>query len=77
MILKAFNECLPLLKGKIDVLFNAIVNTEVDPSSLKYQIEKYMIHVDHLDTVQWAYSMKISLEVQSEHSATVASQIVV
>ena len=36
MILKAFNECLPLLKGKIDVLFNAIVNTEVDPSSLKY-----------------------------------------
>ena len=36
-----------------------------------------MIHVDHLDTVQWAYSMKISLEVQSEHSANVASQIVV
>ena len=36
-----------------------------------------MIHVDHLDTVQWAYSMKISLEVQSEHLTTIASQIVV
>ena len=32
MILKTFNGCLPLLKEKIDEIFNAIVKIEVDPS---------------------------------------------
>ena len=40
MIIKTSNECLPLLRGKIDEFFNAIANTGVDPSPLKSQIEK-------------------------------------
>ena len=59
IIIKTSNECLPLLRGKIDELFNAIVNTRVDPSLLKSQIEKYMVSVDCLDTVQHTHSMKI------------------
>ena len=35
MIIKTSNECLPLLRGKIDEFFNAIANTGVDPSPLK------------------------------------------
>ena len=51
MIIKTSNECLPLLRGKIDELFKAITKTEVDPSPLKSKIEKYMESVDHLDVV--------------------------
>ena len=51
MIIKTSNECLPLLRGKIDELFNAITKIRVDPSPLKSQIEKYMERVDHLDAV--------------------------
>ena len=76
MIIKTSNECLPLLKGKIDELFNAITKTGVDPSTLKSQIEKYMESVDHLDAVQCTHSMKISPEVQNERLAIVTSQIV-
>ena len=50
MILKTSNECLPLLKVKIDEFFNAIVKIGVDPSPLKSLIEKYMVGVDRLDT---------------------------
>ena len=60
MLIKTSNECLPLLRRKIDELFNAIVNTEVDPSLLKSQIEKYMVSVDCLDRVQHTHFMKIS-----------------
>ena len=66
MIIKTSNEYLPLLRGKIDELFNAITKIGVDPSPLKSQIEKYMESVDHLDAVQHTHSMKISLEVQNE-----------
>ena len=76
MIIKTSNECLPLLREKIDEFFNAIANTRVDPSPLKSQIEKYMESVDHLDVVQHTHSMKISLEVKSECLAIVTSQIV-
>ena len=63
MIIKTCNECLPLLRGKIDDLVNAIMKIGVDPSPLKSQIEKYMESVDHLDAVQRTHSMKISPEV--------------
>ena len=66
MIIKTSNECLPLLRGKIDEFFNAIANTGVDPSPLKSQIEKCMESVDHLDVVQHTHSMKISLEVKKQ-----------
>ena len=75
MIIKTSNECLPLLRGKIDELFNAITKIGVNPSPLKSQIEKYMESVDHLDVVQGTHSMKISPKVQSERSTIVASQI--
>ena len=74
--MKTSNECLPLLREKIDELFNAIVKNGVDPLPLKSQIEKYMVSVDHLDVVRHTYSMKISPKVQSERLAIVASQIV-
>ena len=64
------------MKGKIDEFFDAITKTEVDPSPLKSQIENYMESVDRLDAVQHTHSMMISSEVQSEHLAIVASQIV-
>ena len=73
MIIKTSNECLPLLRGKLDELFNDIMDIGVDPSPLKSQIEKYMESVDHLDVVQCTHSMKISPEVQSERLAIVAS----
>ena len=73
MIIKTSNECLPLLRGKIDELFNAITKIEVDLSPLKYQIKKYMESADHLDEVWRTHSMKISLEVQSKHLAIVES----
>ena len=66
MIIKTSNECLPLLRGKIDELFNAIMKTRVDPSPLKSHIEKYMESVYYLDAVRRTHSMKISLEVQNE-----------
>ena len=75
MIIKTSNECLPLLREKIDELFNAIVKNGVDPLPLKSQIEKYMVSVDYLDAVQHTHSMKISLEVQSKRLTIVASQI--
>ena len=46
MIIKTSNECLSLLRGKIDDLFNAIIKIGVDPPPLKFQIEKYMENVD-------------------------------
>ena len=46
MIIKTSNECLSLLRGKIDELFNAIIKIGVDPPPLKFQIEKYMENVD-------------------------------
>ena len=52
MIIKISNECLPLSRGKIDELFNAITKIRVDPSPLQSQIEKYMESVDHLDAMQ-------------------------
>ena len=64
MIIKTSNECLPLLREKIDEFFNVIANTRVDPSPLKSQIEKYMESVNHLDAVRHTHSMKISLKVQ-------------
>ena len=64
------------MKGKIDGFFDAIIKTEVYPSPLKFQIEKYIENVDHLNAMRHTHSMKISLEVQSEHLAIVASQIV-
>ena len=76
IIIKTSNECLPLLRGKIDELFKAITKTEVDPSPLKSKIEKYMESVDHLDVVQHTHSMKISTKVQSECLAIVVSHIV-
>ena len=76
MIIKTSNECLPLLRGKIDELFNAITKIRVDPSPLQSQIEKYMESVDHFDAVRHTHSMKISPEVQNEHLAITASQIV-
>ena len=76
MIIKTSNECLPLLRGKIDELFNAIVKTGVDPSPLKFQIEKYKENVNHFNIVQRTHSMKISPEIQSEHLVIVMSQIV-
>ena len=76
MIIKISNECLPLLRGKIDELFNAITKIGVNPSPLKSQIEKYMESVNHLDVVHRTHSMKISPEVQSECLVIVASQIV-
>ena len=75
MTIKTSNECLPLLREKIDELFNAIMKIGVDFSPLKSQIEKYMESVNHLDTVQHTHSMKMSLEVQSERLAIVASHI--
>ena len=75
MIIKTSNECLPLLRGKIDELFNSITKIGVDPSPLKSQIEKYMESVNHLDAMQHTHSMKISVEIQSERLAIVASQI--
>ena len=76
MIIKTSNECLPLLRGKIDELFNAITKIGVDHSPLKSQIEKYMENVYHLDAVQHTHSMKISPEVQNKRLTIVASQIV-
>ena len=76
MIIKTSNECLPLLRGKIDELLDAITKIGVDPSPLKSQIENYMESVDRLDAVQHTHSMMISSEVQSERLAIVASQIV-
>ena len=76
MTIKTSNKCLPLLRRKLDELFNAIMKIGVDFSPLKSQIEKYMESVDHLDAVQRTHSMKISLEVQSECLAIVASYIV-
>ena len=76
MIIKTSNECLLLLRGKIDEFFNAITEIGMDPSPLKSQIEKYMENVDHLDAVQHTHSMKISPEVQSKRLTIVASQIV-
>ena len=73
MIIKTSIECLPLLRGKLDELFNAIVKTRVNPSPLKSQIEKYMESVDHFDAVRHTHSMKISLKVQGERLAIVAS----
>ena len=73
MIIKTSNECLPLLRGKIDELFNAIMKIGVDPSPLKSQIEKYMESIDYLDAVQRTHSMKISLKVQSERFAIIVS----
>ena len=73
MIIKTSNECLSLLTGKIDELFNAITDIGVNPSSLKSQIEKDMESVDHLDAMQHTHFMKISPEVQSERLAIVAS----
>ena len=64
MIMKTSNECLPLLRGKLDELFNDIMDIGVDPSPLKSQIEKYMESVDHLDAVLHTHSMKISLKIQ-------------
>ena len=75
MIIKTFNECLPLLRGKLDELFNDIMDIGVDPSPLKSQIEKYMESVDHLDVVQRTHSMKISPEVQSECLVIIAPHI--
>uniref|UniRef100_F6I3E5 Uncharacterized protein n=1 Tax=Vitis vinifera TaxID=29760 RepID=F6I3E5_VITVI len=51
MIMKTSNECLSLLRGETDELFNAIAKTRVNPSPLKSQIEKYMESVDHLDAL--------------------------
>ena len=76
MIIKTSNECLPLLREKLDELFNAITNIGVNFSPLKSQIEKYMESVNHLDVVHRTHSMKISPEVQSECLVIVASQIV-
>ena len=76
IIIKTSNERLPLFRGKIDELFNAIAKTKVDPSPLKSKIEKYMESVDHLDVVQHTHSMKISTKVQSECLAIVVSHIV-
>ena len=64
------------MRGKIDEFFNAITKIGVNPSPLKFQIEKYMESVDHLDAVQHTHSMKIYLEVQSECLAIIVSQIV-
>ena len=64
MIIKTSNECLPLLRGETDELFNAIAKIGVDPSPLKSQIEMYMESVDHLDAVRHTHSMKISPKVQ-------------
>ena len=76
MIIKISNECLPLSRGKIDELFNAITKIGVDPSPLKSQIEKYMEIVDHLNSMRCTHSIKIYPEIQSEHLAIVVSQIV-
>ena len=73
MIIKTSNECLPLLREKLDELFNAITKIGVDPSPLKSQIKKYMESVDHLDVVQRTHSMKISPEVQSKRLVIFAS----
>ena len=73
MIIKTSNECLPLLRGKIDELFNAITKIGVNFSPLKSQIEKYMENVNHLNVVHRTHSMKISPEVQGECLAIVAS----
>ena len=75
MIIKTSNECLPLLREKIDELFNAITKIEVDLSPLKSRIEKYMESVDHLDAMQHTHSMKIPPEVQRKRLAIIASQI--
>ena len=75
MVIKTSNECFPLLKGKIDEFFNAIMKIRVDSLPLKSQIEKYMISVDCFDVVQRANSTKLSFEVQNERLAIVASQI--
>ena len=40
MIIKTSNECLPLLRGKIDELFNAITKTGVDPSPFYEDISR-------------------------------------
>ena len=76
MIIKTSNECLPLLRGKINELFYAITKTGVDPSPLKSQIEQYMERLDHLDAMRCTHSMKIFREVQNKRLAIVASQIV-
>ena len=73
MIIKTSNECLPLLRGKLDELFNTITKIGMNPSSLKSQIEKDMESVDHLDAMQHTHFMKISPEVQSERLAIVES----
>ena len=75
MIIKTSNGCLPLLRGKIDELFNVITKIGVDPSPLKSQIEKYIESVYHLNAVRRTHSMKISPKVQSERLTIIASQI--
>ena len=75
MIIKISNECLPLLRGKIDELFNAITKIGVNPSPLKSQIEKYMESVDLGGRRIIKKKINISLEVQSERLAIIASQI--
>ena len=50
IVLKTSSECFPLLKRKIDELFNAIMNIGVDPS-LKSQIEKHIAGVNCLNIV--------------------------
>ena len=66
----------PIIERKIVELFNAITKIGVDPSPLKSRVEKYMESVDHLDAVRRTHFVKISLEVQNERLAIVASQIV-
>ena len=58
MIFKTSDECLPLLKGKMNEFFNAIMKIGVNPSPLKSQIEKYMASVDCLDITRRAHSME-------------------
>ena len=76
MIIKTSNDCLLLLRRKIDDLSDVITKIGVDLSPLKSQIEKYMESVGHFDTVRHTHSMKISPEVQNKHLAIIASQIV-
>ena len=73
MIIKTSNDCLLLLRRKIDELFNAIMKIRVDPLALKYRIEKYMVSVDHLDVVRHTYSMKISPKIQNKRLIIVVS----
>ena len=66
----------PIIERKIVELFNAITKIGVDPSPLKSRVEKYMESVDLGGRRIIKKKMKISLEVQNERLAIVASQIV-